>query len=77
MENESNPATYIEHTGPEIWAQSAGQVDYFIHGIGTGGCIAGVGKFLKEKNPACKVSLYLTLTLTLTPTPTLTHTLSP
>ena len=30
------------------------QVDYFIHGIGTGGCVAGVGKFLKEKNPACK-----------------------
>jgi len=55
MENESNPAAHIEHTGPEIWAQSAGQVDYFIHGIGTGGCVAGVGKFLKEKNPACKV----------------------
>jgi len=55
MENESNPAAHIDHTGPEIWAQSAGQVDYFVHGIGTGGCIAGVGKFLKEKNPACKV----------------------
>ena len=40
MENASNPAAYIEHTGPEIWAQSAGQVDYFIHGIGTGGCTA-------------------------------------
>jgi cysteine synthase A len=55
MENESNPAAHIENTGPEIWAQSAGQVDYFVHGIGTGGCIAGVGKFLKDKNPACKV----------------------
>jgi len=55
MENESNPAAHIDHTGPEIWAQSAGQVDYFVHGIGAGGCIAGVGKFLKEKNPACKV----------------------
>ena len=74
MENESNPAAYIEHTGPEIWAQSAGQVDYFIHGIGTGGCIAGVGKYLKEKNPACKAGLHLTHPDPKTPTPAPTRT---
>jgi len=39
----------------EIWEQAEGKVDYFIHGIGTGGCVAGCGKFLKSKNAACKV----------------------
>jgi len=53
--NMDNPAAHIANTGPEIWEQAEGKVDYFIHGIGTGGCVAGVGKFLKSKNAACKV----------------------
>merc|ERR1719424_608714 len=52
MENESNPAAHIEHTGPEIWAQAGGQVDYFVHGIGTGGCVEGVGKSPSELSDA-------------------------
>ena len=55
MENEANPAAHVDNTGPEIWSQAGAAVDFFVHGIGTGGCIAGVGKFLKEKNPECKV----------------------
>ena len=53
--NMDNPAAHIANTGPEIWEQAEGKVDYFVHGIGTGGCIAGVGKFLKSKNADCKV----------------------
>jgi len=53
--NNDNPAAHLERTGPEIWEQTGGVVDYFIHGIGTGGCVAGVGKFLKSKNAECKV----------------------
>jgi cysteine synthase A len=53
--NEDNPAAHAQFTGPEIWAQAGGKVDVFIHGIGTGGCIAGVGGYLKGQNPECKV----------------------
>lgn len=55
MGNMDNPAAHVANTGPEIWEQAEGKVDYFIHGIGTGGCVAGCGQFLKSKNADCKV----------------------